>query len=95
MCKLFLSFFFLIIILNQLPWFNSLFLISIKDEDKVDIYDFGVILLELIVGRPLRGKGQVDVLKEQVIYIARNEIMIIYFKICILFPLVTSKHLNG
>uniref|UniRef100_A0A0D3CMZ3 Protein kinase domain-containing protein n=1 Tax=Brassica oleracea var. oleracea TaxID=109376 RepID=A0A0D3CMZ3_BRAOL len=37
----------------------------IKDEDKVDIYDFGVILLELIVGRPLKAKGQVDVLKEQ------------------------------
>lgn len=47
-------------------WFNPLFLISIKDEDKIDIYDFGVILLEIIVGRPLRQKGQVDVLKEQV-----------------------------
>ncbi|CAN8269851.1 unnamed protein product [Cochlearia groenlandica] len=38
---------------------------SIKVEDKIDIYDFGVILLELIVGRPLRAKSQVDVLKEQ------------------------------
>ncbi|KAF8049374.1 hypothetical protein N665_2223s0001 [Sinapis alba] len=37
----------------------------VKYEDKIDIYDFGVILLELIVGRPLRAKGQVDVLKEQ------------------------------
>ncbi|XP_022559519.1 probable inactive leucine-rich repeat receptor-like protein kinase At3g03770 [Brassica napus] len=38
---------------------------SNKDEDRVDIYDFGVILLELIVGRPLKAKGQVDVLKEE------------------------------
>uniref|UniRef100_A0A1J3DCE2 Putative inactive leucine-rich repeat receptor-like protein kinase n=1 Tax=Noccaea caerulescens TaxID=107243 RepID=A0A1J3DCE2_NOCCA len=38
---------------------------SIQDEDKIDICDFGVILLELIVGRPLRSKAQVDVLKEQ------------------------------
>nr|VDC81299.1 unnamed protein product [Brassica rapa] len=38
---------------------------STKEEDKIDIYDFGVILLELIVGRPMRAKGQVDVLKEQ------------------------------
>lgn len=79
--------------LNQLTWFNPLFLISIKEEDKIDIYDFGVILLELIVGRPLRAKGQVDVLKEQVTTpfdITRNKIEIFYFNNCFFFFLFGS-----
>ncbi|XP_010549698.1 PREDICTED: probable inactive leucine-rich repeat receptor-like protein kinase At3g03770 [Tarenaya hassleriana] len=38
---------------------------GMKDGDKLDIYDFGMILLELIVGRPLKTKSQVDVLKDQ------------------------------
>ncbi|CAN8269705.1 unnamed protein product [Cochlearia groenlandica] len=50
--------------LNLVSFLNCL-LNSIKGEDKVDIYDFGVILLELIVGRPLRAKNQVDALIEQ------------------------------
>ncbi|KAJ4978636.1 hypothetical protein NE237_009416 [Protea cynaroides] len=38
---------------------------SSKHEDKIDIYDFGVILLEIIVGRPITSQGEVDVLKDQ------------------------------
>ncbi|XP_042476659.1 probable inactive leucine-rich repeat receptor-like protein kinase At3g03770 [Macadamia integrifolia] len=38
---------------------------SLKHVDKVDIYDFGVILLEIIVGRPITYLEEVDVLKDQ------------------------------
>ncbi|KAF6174760.1 hypothetical protein GIB67_031284 [Kingdonia uniflora] len=34
-------------------------------EDKIDIYDFGVILLEIIIGRPIMSKHEVDILKDQ------------------------------
>ncbi|KAK1582249.1 hypothetical protein Q3G72_013265 [Acer saccharum] len=33
--------------------------------DKVDVYDFGLILLEIIVGRPLNSRNEVDTLKDQ------------------------------
>lgn len=36
-----------------------------KHEDKIDIYDFGLILLEIIVGRPLKSRKEVDLLKNQ------------------------------
>ncbi|KAL9436380.1 hypothetical protein AB3S75_022432 [Citrus x aurantiifolia] len=36
-----------------------------KLEDKIDIYDFGLILLEIIVGRPLKSRKEVDLLKNQ------------------------------
>ncbi|XP_043701392.1 probable inactive leucine-rich repeat receptor-like protein kinase At3g03770 isoform X2 [Telopea speciosissima] len=38
---------------------------SSKHGDKVDIYDFGVILLEIIVGRAIMSQEEVDVLKDQ------------------------------
>ncbi|XP_048137686.1 probable inactive leucine-rich repeat receptor-like protein kinase At3g03770 isoform X3 [Rhodamnia argentea] len=36
-----------------------------KHQDKTDIYDFGVILLEIISGRPFRSNSEVDVVKDQ------------------------------
>ncbi|KAH9728600.1 putative inactive leucine-rich repeat receptor-like protein kinase [Citrus sinensis] len=36
-----------------------------KLEEKIDIYDFGLILLEIIVGRPLKSRKEVDLLKNQ------------------------------
>lgn len=33
--------------------------------DKDDIYDFGVILLELLVGRVLKSKGEIDDIMDQ------------------------------
>ncbi|KDP39660.1 hypothetical protein JCGZ_02680 [Jatropha curcas] len=36
-----------------------------NQEEKMDVYDFGVILLESIVGRPLNSGNEVDILKEQ------------------------------
>ncbi|XWS42716.1 hypothetical protein CRYUN_Cryun16bG0037900 [Craigia yunnanensis] len=34
-------------------------------EDKVDVYDFGVILLEMILGRPSKSRNEVQILKNQ------------------------------
>ncbi|MBA0603186.1 hypothetical protein Gorai_003339 [Gossypium raimondii] len=34
-------------------------------EDKADVYDFGVILLEMILGRPSKAKSEVEILKNQ------------------------------
>ncbi|KAK9290834.1 hypothetical protein L1049_009012 [Liquidambar formosana] len=39
--------------------------VRVKHEDKNDIYDFGVILLEVLVGRPLNSRNEVDALKNQ------------------------------
>ena len=39
---------------------------SVRHEDKSDIYDFGVILLELILGRTIKPRN-VDTLKDLVI----------------------------
>ncbi|KAG8376417.1 hypothetical protein BUALT_Bualt09G0061300 [Buddleja alternifolia] len=36
-----------------------------KHQDKLDIYDFGVILLEVISGRPINSRNEVEVLKDQ------------------------------
>ncbi|KAF2306889.1 hypothetical protein GH714_022374 [Hevea brasiliensis] len=36
-----------------------------NQEEKIDVYDFGVMLLEIIVGRPLNHMNEVDVLKDQ------------------------------
>lgn len=41
-------------------------LCSTKHEDKMDVYDFGVILLEIIVGRPITSQSEVDQVKDQV-----------------------------
>ncbi|XP_051131751.1 probable inactive leucine-rich repeat receptor-like protein kinase At3g03770 [Andrographis paniculata] len=38
---------------------------KVKHQDKSDIYDFGVILLEIISGKPVNTKNEVEVLKEQ------------------------------
>ncbi|CAI0384855.1 unnamed protein product [Linum tenue] len=36
-----------------------------NQEAKADIYDFGIILLEIIVGRPLQSRNEVDAMKDQ------------------------------
>ncbi|KAJ9131869.1 hypothetical protein P3X46_034775 [Hevea brasiliensis] len=36
-----------------------------NQEEKIDVYDFGVMLLEIIAGRPLNHTNEVDVLKDQ------------------------------
>ena len=43
-----------------------LLLNRINQDQKVDVYDFGLILLEIIVGRSLTSKNEVKVLKDQV-----------------------------
>lgn len=36
------------------------------EEEKIDVYDFGVILLEIIKGRPVKSEKQVDALVDQI-----------------------------
>ncbi|KAI3443391.1 hypothetical protein Pfo_000056 [Paulownia fortunei] len=36
-----------------------------KHEDKLDIYDFGVILLEIISGKPINSRNEVEAVKDQ------------------------------
>jgi len=43
-----------------------LLLNRINQDQKVDVYDFGLILLEIIVGRSLTSKNEVRILKDQV-----------------------------
>ncbi|KAK2972452.1 hypothetical protein RJ640_003878 [Escallonia rubra] len=38
-----------------------------KPQEQLDVYDFGVILLEIIVGRPLSTQTQVQFLRDQII----------------------------
>ncbi|KAM1635652.1 hypothetical protein ACFX13_013962 [Malus domestica] len=36
-----------------------------KDDDRTDVHDFGVILLEMIKGRPVKSEAQIEVLEDQ------------------------------
>lgn len=49
-----------------------------KHEEKIDVYDFGLILLEIIVGKPPKSKKEVDVLKDQVM-LARDYLLCILY----------------
>lgn len=51
-----------------MQYFNdqNLFLIRMKHDDATVVHDFGVILLEMIKGRPVKCTTQVGVLKDQV-----------------------------
>ncbi|XXG73960.1 hypothetical protein AAC387_Pa07g2802 [Persea americana] len=41
--------------------------VSTKHEDEMDVYDFGVILLEIIVGRPITSLTEVALVKDQLL----------------------------
>ncbi|KAK8318716.1 hypothetical protein V6Z12_A13G191500 [Gossypium hirsutum] len=42
-------------------------------EDKADVYDFGVILLEMILGRPSKAKSEVEILKNQLLAVVATD----------------------
>lgn len=46
----------------------------VKHEEKIDVYDYGVILLEIIVGRQLKSRNEVGILKDRV-----RMVMLLYF----------------
>lgn len=50
---------------SKMPSGGSKEIIARTNQDKTDIYDFGVILLEIISGRPFKSNSEVDVVKDQ------------------------------
>ncbi|KAL2503190.1 putative inactive leucine-rich repeat receptor-like protein kinase [Forsythia ovata] len=55
---------------NFLSGSNNFESARVKHQDKFDIYDFGVILLEIISGKPINSRNEVEVLKDQLLAIA-------------------------
>lgn len=51
-------------------WLSILLLHRINQEAQADIFDFGVILLEIIRGRAFKSKNEINVLREKVMVIA-------------------------
>lgn len=45
---------------------QNLLPLSIKHQEKSDVYDLGVILFEMIVGRPFNTRTEVEFVKDQV-----------------------------
>ncbi|EHA8590993.1 putative inactive leucine-rich repeat receptor-like protein kinase [Cocos nucifera] len=46
-------------------WYTTNSLLWAKHADKIDIYDFGVILLEVVSGRPITSQSEVEIMKDQ------------------------------
>lgn len=46
---------------------------SVKHEDKSDVYDIGVVLLEIILGRPIMFQNEVGILKDLVSSFLSND----------------------
>lgn len=51
----------------------------VKHECKNDVYDFGVILLEIILGRPIMFQNEVGVLKDLVSIFLSNQLVPFFF----------------
>ena len=58
---MYIVFFFYVLALTGINY-----LCRIKGEDKNDVYDIGVILLEIILGRPIMFHNEVGTLKDLV-----------------------------
>ncbi|CAA2938147.1 probable inactive leucine-rich repeat receptor kinase At3g03770 [Olea europaea subsp. europaea] len=52
---------------NVLSGSNDFKSARVRHQDKFDIYDFGVILLEIISGKPINLRNEVEVLKDQLL----------------------------